>query len=111
MVTRMSKILIIDDDKMLCEMLCRHFEYMGHDATYALTLEEGRKEITLKAFDVVFLDVRLPDGNGLDALPGIRKTPSLPEVIIITGEGDPDGAELAIRSGAWIPSRAMSRTR
>ncbi len=97
----MSNILIIDDDKMLCDMLCRHIGYMGHDATYSLTLEQGHKEISSKTFDVVFLDVRLPDGNGLDALPGIRKTPAHPEVIIITGDGDPDGAELAIRSGAW----------
>ena len=93
--------MIIDDDKMFCEMMCRHIGYIGHDSTYALTLEEGRKEISSKAFDVVLLDVRLPDGNGLNALPGIRKTPCRPEIIIITGEGDPDGAELAIRSGAW----------
>lgn len=97
----MSNILIIDDDKMLCEMVCRHVEYMGHESAYALTLEEGHKKVSSKIFDLVFLDVRLPDGNGLDALPGIRKTPSQPEVIIITGEGDPDGAELAIKSGAW----------
>ena len=42
-----------------------------------------------------------PDGNGLDALPKIRETPSCPEVIIFTAEGEPDGAEIAIRSGAW----------
>jgi two-component system NtrC family response regulator len=52
-------------------------------------------------YDVVFLDVRLPDGNGLKAIPGIQGAPAVPEVIIITGKGDPDGAELAIRSGAW----------
>jgi len=36
-----------------------------------------------------------------DDKPMIRQTPSMPEVIIITGAGDPDGAELAIKSGAW----------
>jgi len=97
----MAKILIIDDDKMLCEMLCREIGYMGHNAAYAFTLDEGVKEALSKKFDIVFLDVNLPDGNGLDALPRIRDAATAPEVIIITGDGDPDGAELAIKSGAW----------
>jgi len=97
----MANILIIDDDKMLCKTLSRYVRILEHDATYVLTLEEGLNEVLSNSFDVVFLDVNLPDGNGLDALPGIRKAPSAPEVIIITGEGDPDGAELAIKSGAW----------
>jgi two-component system NtrC family response regulator len=49
----------------------------------------------------VFLDVRLPDGSGLDILSKIRETSSSPEVIILTGFGDVDGAELAIKHGAW----------
>jgi two-component system NtrC family response regulator len=43
----------------------------------------------------------MPDGSGLEYLPRIRQASSAPEVIIMTGEGDPDGAELAIRCGAW----------
>jgi len=97
----MGNILIIDDDDMLCNTLCRYIRSMGHDVTYALTLEGGLKEVSSTAFDVVFLDIRLPDGNGLDALPRVRNASSSPEVIIITGEGDPDGAELAIKTGAW----------
>ena len=97
----MARILIIDDDKILCDMLSDVVKQMGHDVVCAFSLKDGLKEAYSKAFDVVFLDVRLPDGNGLNALPEIGRTPSLPEVIIITGKGDPDGAELAIKSGAW----------
>ncbi|MCP4576751.1 MAG: sigma-54-dependent Fis family transcriptional regulator [Deltaproteobacteria bacterium] len=97
----MANILIIDDDEMLCDMLCRQFERMGYHVAYALNIEDGAKRASSEDFDVVFLDVRLPDGNGIDALPGIRGVSSSPEVIIFTAEGDPDGAELAIRSGAW----------
>ena len=97
----MSKILIVDDDKMICKILTRYVERMGHECTSVLTLEDGLKLVLSDAFDVVFLDVRLPDGNGLDALPTMQKADSSPEIIIITGEGDPDGAELAIETGAW----------
>ena len=43
----------------------------------------------------------LPDGSGLDQLSNIRAVPSQPEIIILTGGGTPDGAEMAIASGAW----------
>jgi two-component system, NtrC family, response regulator len=51
--------------------------------------------------DVVFLDVNLPDGNGLEAMKTIRQMPAAPEIIIITGSEDVDGAELAMHSRAW----------
>jgi len=50
---------------------------------------------------VVFVAGRLPDGTGLAVLPDIKRLVDAPEVIILTGIGDPDGAELAIREGVW----------
>lgn len=97
----MANVLIIDDDEMLCNTMCRYLGIQGHEATCALTLEEGLSKGASEAIDVVFLDVLLPDGNGLKALETIQGFSSSPEVIIFTGAGDPDGAELAIRSGAW----------
>lgn len=97
----MGNVLIIDDDKAICKMLSLIVKRMGHESSFALTLGDGLEQIQPGSFDVVFLDVNLPDGNGLDALPRIRKAVSSPEVIIITGLGDPDGAELAIKNGAW----------
>jgi two-component system, NtrC family, response regulator len=97
----MAKILVVDDDERLCDMLCRRSRNMGHDASFVLTLAEGRDAVRNGQFDIIFLDVRLPDGNGLTALPEFRDADSKPEVFIITGEGNAEGAELAIRSGAW----------
>ena len=97
----MAKILIIDDDQLGSEMLYDMIGSMGHEVTCAYTAEEGLRAALSQRFDVVFLDVQLPDGNGLMLLPSINTTPSAPEVIIITGFGSPDGAELAIKNGAW----------
>jgi two-component system NtrC family response regulator len=97
----MANILIIDDDQMLCDMMGRHLKYVNHKSTCANSLREGFDRLNTSHFDVVFLDVRLPDGDGLSAIPEIRQLLYSPEVIIITGEGDPNGAELAIKSGAW----------
>ena len=97
----MARILIIDDDQLMCQSLSLVARQKGYEATSAYTLGDGLEKVTAELFDVVFLDVNMPDGNGLDFLSKLPKLPSSPEIIIITGYGDPHGAELAIKCGAW----------
>ncbi len=97
----MANILIIDDDKMLSKMLAKQITSLGHEAKTANTLMEGQEKSLRDFYDLVLLDVRLPDGNGLEFLPQFKNTTSSPEVIIITGQGEADGAEKAVLSGAW----------
>lgn len=97
----MSDILIIDDDLDVSEMLHEMVTRMGHRPESSSTLKEARQKLLSHDYEVIFLDVRLPDGNGLDILPLIKEMLSAPEVIIITGHGDSDSAELAMKSGVW----------
>ena len=97
----MIKVLIIDDDTTLCTVFCEIVTGIGHACTLVHSIADGRKAAAADDYDIVFLDVGLPDGSGLDLLPQLRGLPSAPEVIIITAEGEPDGAELAIKNGAW----------
>ena len=97
----MANILIIDDDDLMCQSLSHVARRQGHEAVAVHTIGAGLEQASRQPFDLVFLDVRMPDGSGLDALPVIRGTASSPEIVIMTGFGDSRGAELAIRSGAW----------
>jgi two-component system NtrC family response regulator len=97
----MAHILIIDDEIYFTDMLSTMATNMGHYVSSAYSIEEGLEKISSQLFDVILLDVHLPDGSGLNVLPKIQALPLSPEVIIITGFGDPDGAELAIKNGAW----------
>ena len=97
----MARVLVVDDQEALCTTLCTFLRQKGHDPAYALTLSEGLRMARQGAYDVVFLDVMFPDGSGLDVLPRVKAVASSPEVIIMTGYTDPEGAELAVRSGAW----------
>jgi len=96
-----ASILIIDDDTGFAGMLGEIFGQEGFRAVTAGTLKDGMMRLAGEDFDLVLLDVRLPDGNGLDALPRIKSVRSFPEVIIMTGFGDVGGARLALRNGAW----------
>ncbi|MDR3639880.1 MAG: sigma-54 dependent transcriptional regulator [Humidesulfovibrio sp.] len=97
----MPTVLVVDDDDLFRELLCTSIERNGHTAIGAGTLAQARRALVEREVDVVYLDVRLPDGSGIEALEGLRSAQDPPEVIIVTGQGDPDGAELALRCGAW----------
>ncbi len=97
----MAKILIIDDDRVVSNMMARGISEQDHTVDCSATLGEGIQVVEIGNYDVVYLDVRMPDGNGLEALPVIKRASSQPEVIIITGVADVDGAKLAIKNGAW----------
>ncbi|MEW6658968.1 MAG: sigma-54 dependent transcriptional regulator [Thermodesulfobacteriota bacterium] len=97
----MARVLIIDDDRVFCQMLSKIVRGLGQEVASSFTLKDGLHQSLSCAFDVVFLDVGLPDGNGLEALPRIREMAEAPEVIIITGSGGPDGPEAALKNGAW----------
>lgn len=97
----MNRMLIIDDDIEACETMESLITRQSHSCDMAHTLKQGLENLKSKEYEVIFLDVHLPDGNGLDILPQIMALSNPPEVIILTGKGDPDGAELAIKGGVW----------
>jgi two-component system, NtrC family, response regulator len=97
----MSEILIIEDNKIYCDSLSSIVQGMGHEAFCTDTLKGGLKELSSRNFDIVFLEVQMPDGNGLDVLSEILENPFPPEVIIITDFRTPEDAKVAIEKGAW----------
>ncbi len=97
----MAQILIVEDDpssSSFFRALCRT---LGHEVKVAATLESGLHGAQSESPDLILLDVHLPDGNGLESLPQFRLAETSPVVIIVTGLGDANGAEMAIKSGAW----------
>jgi PAS domain S-box-containing protein len=97
----MASILIIDDDRSVCDILFNIIHDMGHCVTCSHTLCGGLGEAVTGKYDLILLDVGLPDGNAQDAIARIQQVEPRPQIIIITSPGDGNGAELAIRNGVW----------
>jgi two-component system NtrC family response regulator len=95
------RILVVDDNEIFCDMLSKLVVKMGMTSVAEMTLEKGVEIAKKEAFDVILLDVNLPDGCGLDIIPELRKGVDPPEIIIITGYGQEEGAEIAIKNHAW----------
>jgi two-component system, NtrC family, response regulator len=97
----MASVLIIDDQTPSSQGLGSHLRDLGHRVTFGHTLADGFQQVLSGALDVVYLNPRMPDGNGLDWLPKMLAHNSHPEIIILTDSANPDEAEAAIQHGAW----------
>lgn len=95
-----GKILIVDDETELRELLVTVLEEQ-YDVSQAETAAELQKNFFQSAPDVVLLDVQLPDANGLDLLPLVKKSWPETEVIVLTGHGTVAMAVEAGRRGAY----------
>lgn len=96
----MARILVIDDEALMRTMVTVACARLGHEALAAADLRTGLEQ-GRTGVDVVLLDVWLPDGNGLEWQNDFAHLPGRPDVIIVTGHGDGDAVEAALRSGAW----------
>lgn len=95
------KILIIDDERNICYTLRGILEDEGHEVFSAYNARSGLALFEETEPDAVILDVKLPDGNGLDILAKIKKAvPELP-VIMISGNSNISEAVKAIKIGAF----------
>jgi len=97
----MSRVVIIDDEESLCQALAGVMRQEGHEVFCAQTIASGVMLAEQVLPDVIFLDVMFPEGNGLEAIPPLRRIASAPEIILLTGRGDVESAEIATRRGAW----------
>lgn len=94
-------VLIIDDDRELCELLALRIESKGYRVTAEHGVKAALARLQKESTDVVLLDLRLEDGDGFEVLNAIQKrTPDLP-VIVLTAHGSIDTAVEATRSGAF----------
>ncbi len=93
-------ILIIDDEASLRQTLARILQRAGFEVTTAANGAEGASLVSQHPFDLVYLDIRMPDMSGLELLKSIHaKYPELP-VILFTAQPDLNSAVDALRNGA-----------
>lgn len=97
----MKKILVIDDDSYICDLLVNYLEQHGYDAEGTYRGTNGLKKIQNSQYDLVLCDFRLPDSDGMEILFRIKqKLFSLP-VIIMTAYTDIKTAVKLIKAGAF----------
>ncbi len=97
----MKRIAIVDDEENIGRTLRLILEREGYAVTVCRTAGETRTHLESARADLYLLDVRLPDGNGIDLLREIRQADPAPPVVMISGHATIADAVEATRAGAF----------
>jgi two-component system response regulator AtoC len=101
MIENKPTILIVDDDEVMCHTLSDVLKKMSYDVTSVQTAEDALHPLRERTFDLILLDIVLPDMSGMDVLKKIREIDSDAFVIMMTAYADVQTAVTAMKAGAY----------
>jgi DNA-binding NtrC family response regulator len=95
-----ASILVVDDEENLRVTLALILERDGYQVSMAANVSEARRCLETGQYDLVFLDMKMPDGNGMTLLPELHnRYPDMP-VLILTAHDKLGAAVEAVTHGA-----------
>lgn len=95
---RRGRILVIEDDPALAGLVAEELRAGGYDVTHAATGGDGLAEAALQPFDLVLLDLGLPDVDGLEVAERLRDD-DVP-ILMVTARGDVESRVQGLYAGA-----------
>ena len=104
-----AQLLLLEDDPAIARTVIYTLERDGLGVTHSLLLRDARQQMLARAFDLLVLDVGLPDGSGLDLLQQVRNTPAAPgtpgtpratPVLMLSARGEELDRVLGLELGA-----------
>lgn len=96
----MRNILLVEDDPEISRLLHLHFDAAQYGLTCCASGKEALKNLASEAYDLVVLDISLPDGNGMEICRQLRATDSQTPVMMLTCHGEESDKVLALELGA-----------
>jgi two-component system, OmpR family, response regulator CpxR len=104
------KVLLVDDDQELCELLARYLQREGIESDQVHTGPEGLEQGLAQSYDAMVLDIMLPGLTGLEVLTELRKKSDLP-VVMLTAKGDEMDRIVGLEVGAddYLPKPCNPR--
>lgn len=96
----MIKVLVVDDELDICLMVTKHLQLLHFETHYSLTVKDALLSIGTYAYDVIFVDLNLPDGSGFDILHHVGKVSLISKIIVISAY-DNDSLK-ALEKGAHL---------
>ncbi len=100
-----NKVLIVDDETNVCDFLSEYLEYKGFIPEIALSGAEAIQKIGSDDYDIVLLDLIMPDMNGFEVIEWIMQNKKNLPIVVLSGVKDQNVANDALKSGAvdFIP--------
>ena len=96
-----EKVVVVDDDPTIRRSLELQLRSKRLGVSLCASISEAERAVAREPFDLMFVDVRLPDGNGTDLLARLNSQPRKPVIVMMTGHGSVESAVTCIRAGAF----------
>jgi DNA-binding NtrC family response regulator len=96
-----EKIIVLEDDLIVSKNLEQQLRNRRYDVATTSTIAGAHEILAKDTFDLIFVDVRLPDGEGTDLLRELQSRPQKPLVVMVTGFGSVESAVECMRNGAF----------
>ena len=100
MACEKARVLIVDDEQVVCDLLYDELIERGYLCATALNASDALTKLAAQSFDVALLDIRLPGMSGMEVLAEMRSNHTNTAAIMITGVNNIDTAVEAMKSGA-----------
>ena len=95
-----KQILLVEDETVFANAVKKHLLRKGYDINLASDLKSARQYLEGSTPDLILLDMRLPDGSGLDLLGEIKSKNTNAEVLVMSAYGELEDAVSAMKLGA-----------
>ena len=107
----MNRLLLIDDDQALSQLLAEYLSDEGFDVTPAYTGQDGLQKARDGEFDIITLDIMLPGMSGIEVLKHLRQQDCTTPVLMLTAKGDDVDRILGLELGAddYLPKPCNPR--
>ena len=96
-----EKIIVLEDDAIIRNNLENYLRRKHYEVAAVSTMAAAQEYLNRDNFDMIFLDLRLPDGDGTDLLKQIQSRPQKPLVTMMTGFGSVESAVECMKNGAF----------
>jgi len=94
------RVLLVEDSDRLRELLVASLQRVGYAVDTAASLAQASAALAVSSFDLLLLDLNLPDGDGVAWLGGLRKAGNQVPVLAVTARGEPDDRVAGLDTGA-----------
>ena len=95
------RVLAVDDEQVVCESIRRVLSLEGYQVTTTTSAREGLDLVRKHEFDLILLDIKMPEVDGIEFLREARAISPEAEILIVTGYATIETADEAMRLGAF----------
>lgn len=95
------KIMVLDDEPIVCKRLKPAFEKLGYEVDTFIQSSEAMKQIQKRSYDIIITDLKMPGIDGIQFLEEVKRRSQRTEVIVITGFATLESAKESLQKGVF----------